>query len=158
MRRRENVYRLLALAGVLTAIGWGCSTDSPTAPVQTPAPPDTGGPRIYRITLDADPAGIVLDDLANTGLENTRIRVRVVDLNTNRPPADGTLIDVTTSIGSFDPTTLVQRVGVSLANGEAFLTLYAFPPPSQRGVATVSATLRGTRGSIQGSRRPRAPR
>ncbi len=149
MSRLKNAYRLLALAGVLTAIAWGCSTDSPTAPRQTPAPPPTGAPTSLRVTISANPPAIVVDDELNSGNESSTIKVRVVDRTTGNPLPDGTLVEVSTSQGSFSLSAFVQSVGVALANGEAFLTLFGGGPPTPLGVATVGANLRGTRATVQ---------
>ena len=46
---------------------------------------------------------------------------------------------VTTSLGSFDTAAQVDQTGISVVNGEAFLTLFAGPVPSQQGIATVQA-------------------
>ncbi len=150
MSRKRHFLRLLTLAGVLGAIAWGCSTDSPTAPQQTPAPPSDGPPRVYRVTVQPQaPGGIVIDDLANSGDENLSIKIRAVNLATGNPVPDGTLLNVTTSLGSFDPAATLREVGVGVANGEAFVTLFADGPPSQLGVATIAATLQASRGTAE---------
>jgi PKD repeat protein len=129
------------LAAVLGLVAWGCSTDSPTAPRQTPPPPPGGPGTSFNISVDADPSGIVIPVVA-TGLESATVEVRV----SNPTPADGTTIAVSTSIGSFSNSSFVPSVGLSLVNGRGFLTLFAGGLPIQFGVASVQATLQGRQG------------
>jgi PKD repeat protein len=148
MRRQRNAYRLLALAGVLSAVAWGCSTDSPTAPRQeNPVPPGPG--QTYFISIDADPGGIVISETAPTGTENTTLLVEVRVGGSGGPrPADGTTALVTTSLGSFVSGSVVRTAGVSLVNGHAFLTLFSGGTPVQLGIATVQATLHESQGEV----------
>jgi PKD repeat protein len=149
MRRQRNAYRLLALAGVLSVVAWGCSTDSPTAPRQeVPTPPGPG--QTYFISVSADPGGIVISDTAPTGTESTTLLVEVRVGGPNGPrPADDTTILLTTSLGSFASNALVRSGGAALTTGEAFFTLFAGGVPVQLGVATVQATLQGSRGEAR---------
>ncbi len=147
MRRHRNPYRLLALAGVLSVVAWGCSTDSPTAPRQEfPPPPPTSGQTFF-ISVSADPGGIVISESAPTGTESTTMLVEVrVGSRTGPPPADGTTLVLATSLGSFAPTTFVPSGAATLVNGRVFFTLFSGGLPVQLGVATVQATLQNSRG------------
>jgi len=140
MRRFSNPYRLLALAGLLSVVAWGCTTDSPTAPRQEVPPTPPGSGQAYYISVSADPGGIVVSSTAPTGAESATIRVeiRVGGPDGNRP-ADGTTMLVVTSLGSFSNIALVQSTGISVFNGEAFLTLFSGGLPAQLGIATVQA-------------------
>jgi len=148
MKRLRNISRLLALAGVLGLGAWGCSTDSPTAPRQTPAPPAPPG-QSFSITVSASPTGVALpEDLGNgetpTGTESTTMEVVV-----NSPvPANGTTMLITTSLGSFDSVGVLRSLPVALSNGRAFFTLFAGGLPVQLGVANVRATLSGSQGQL----------
>ena len=147
MRRHRNSYRLLALAGVLSVVAWGCSTDSPTAPRQVfPPDPPTSGQRFF-ISVSADPGGIVISESAPTGTESTTLLVEVhVGSRTGPSPADGTTLALGTSLGSFAATTFVSSAVATLVNGRAFFTLFSGGLPVQLGVATVQATLQNRRG------------
>jgi len=140
MRRFSNPYHLLALAGLLSVVAWGCTTDSPTAPRQEvpPIPPTSG--QAYFISVDSDPGGIVLSETGATGFESATISI---DIRLDGPggprPADGTTMLVTTSLGSFSSLVQANQVGVSVVNGQAFLTLFAGGLPAQLGIATVQA-------------------
>lgn len=141
MRYARNIYRLFALAAVLGLVAWGCSTDSPTAPRQTPPPPAPPG-QSFSIDLGSDPRGIPIDPELFTGLENVTVVLEV-----NPFPPDGTSILVTTNIGQFDPLLPIRDLGLVLRNGTAFFTLYA-GLPLQLGIATVQATLEEGSGEI----------
>lgn len=140
MRHVPRIYGLLALAAVLTVVAWGCSTDSPSAPRQTPVPPSPPG-QAFNIGLGSDPRGITLPE-EPTGLESATVAVEV-----SPAPADGTTILLSTNIGQFDPALPVREAGVALVNGRAFVTLYV-GLPVQLGIATVQATLEDGRGEI----------
>lgn len=148
MRRQRKAYRLLALAGVLSAVAWGCSTDSPTAPRQeVPVPPGPG--QTFFISLEADPGGIVISETPS-GNESSTLLVEVRVGGPNGPrPTDGTTILLTTSLGSFDNVADLRSGGAELTNGRAFFTLFAGGLPVQLGIATVQATLHGSRGQVQ---------
>lgn len=150
MRRFSNPYRLLALACLLSVVSWGCTTDSPTAPKQVPPPVPPGPSQAYFITVSADPGGIVISDSAPSGAESTTV---LVEIRLNGPsgprPADGTTMLVTTSLGSFSNLGLVRQTGVSVVNGQTFLTLFSggvVGTPPQLGVASVQAFREGSRG------------
>ncbi len=142
MRHARKIYRLFALAGVLGMVAWGCSTDSPTAPRQTPVPPPPPPGQAFDITLGSDPRGIPIDPEMVTGTENTTVVLEV-----NPFPPDGTTILVTTNIGQFDPLQPIREIGLELRNGTAFFTLYS-GLPIQLGIATVQATLEAGSGAI----------
>jgi len=145
MSRFRNLTYLLAVAGVLSVVAWGCSTDSPTAPRQQVPPVTPPSGQTYTITITADPGGISLPDAGATGAESTTLVVTV----SSPTPADGTTIQVTTDLGSFSAVGGVTTVGPPLTNGRAFLTLFAGALPVQTGVATVQASLASSNGSLQ---------
>ena len=149
MRGIKIPFRLLTLAGVLSAVAWGCSTDSPTAPRQE-APPIPPGPgQVYYISVDADPGGIVISDTAPTGDESTTVVAEVrLDGPSGPRAADGTTILLTTSIGSFSSDATVREIGGQLVNGRVFATLFAGELPIQQGVATVRGFLEGSHGEV----------
>jgi len=149
MRRITNPFRFLALAGILSVVAWGCSTDSPTAPRQE-APPIPPGPgQVYYISVDADPGGIVISETAPTGDESATIVAEVRLDGPNGPrAADGTTILLTTTIGSFSSDGTVREIGGQLVNGRLFATLFAGELPIQQGVATVRGFLAGSHGEV----------
>jgi PKD repeat protein len=148
MRGIKIPFRLLTLAGVLSAVAWGCSTDSPTAPRQE-APPIPPGPgQVYYISVDADPGGIIVSD--DDTMSTTVTVAAEVRLDGPSGPrvADGTTILLTTSLGSFSSEAVVREIGAEIVNGRVFATLFAGDAPVQRGIATVQAFLKGSHGEV----------
>ncbi len=143
MRQAHKIYRLFALAGVLGMVAWGCSTDSPTAPRQTPVPPEGTPGQAYNIAFTADPRGIAVPT-SPTGGESVAMSVRV-----SPTPPDGTTMLLTTNIGQFDAISPIRSIAVALVNGRAYFTLFGGPSPVQLGVATVQGTLNAGRGEVK---------
>lgn len=100
---RETLHRfgvtLLAGVAVIAVLAMvACSADSPTAPVQEPAPPpgSGGASAIWRINVSADPGELPAGD-PNPGIVS--IDVRRAD-NGQRPPT-GTTIVLSSSLVNF---------------------------------------------------------
>ena len=129
---------LAKVGGVLAlaVLGLGCSTDSPTAPVQNPAPPPGSGPPsadwIIEVTVSPDELTINQDQPATVV-----ITVRRAD--NNQTPASGTTIVVSTSLGELQSLgSGITSAALSTVAGRAQVLL--FPGPII-GTALVSATL-----------------
>lgn len=129
---------LARVGGVLAlaVLALGCSTDSPTAPVQTPAPPPgTGEPSadwIIEVTVSPDELTINADQPATV-----TITVRRAD--NNQTPASGTTIVVSTSLGELQSLgSGISTAALATVGGRAQVLLFAGPVV---GTALVSATL-----------------
>jgi hypothetical protein len=140
MKTLKNASRLLfALALVAVA---GCSSDSPTEPSggnpATPKPPD---PTInYSVSVSTSPA-----QLTAGGTTPSTVTVEVRRTDNGLPPADGTAVTLTTTLGEFGAVGSGQQsIQVQLVNGRAQAALF---PGAAIGRATVQATFSGTTGA-----------
>jgi PKD repeat protein len=134
---------LLAAACALAAV-LGC-TSSPTEPggstPATPKPPVTQ--TTYSVTVTANPPNIVA---GGTGFSN--ITIKVAANGTGQLPPDGTVVNVTTTLGGFNSMGGPTSVMLQLVGGKAGATLFA---GTDVGTATVSATLSNSSGAVVGS-------
>lgn len=133
---------LAAVCLGLVALLAGCSTDSPSEPEQTPAPPGGGGgggTSNFTISVTADPVSL---PAGSTDASTISVQVRRRD--NGQPPANGTTIVVSTSLGELGSLGSGLRSGVlTLINGNAQTLL--FPGPTA-GTAVIQARLEGSIG------------
>lgn len=136
MRQAKMMVRIFGVLGLACLVCLGCSTDSPTAPVQDP-PQSPGGTNEgpWKITVEVSPSS-----LPQNSTQPADVKVTVKKVGTNQPPSEGTTIVVTTSLGGFDAGATLTSVGVTLFQGLASLQLF---PGSIQGTAVVTATLQG---------------
>jgi PKD repeat protein len=130
----KNLTRV-ATAGAL-ALLVGCSSDSPSAPRQNPPPGGGGGQpsTSWRITLTASPSSIA----ANSDVPAT-ITVSVRRADNNQPPANGTTILMSTTLGEFGSRgSGVKNGGLELTSGVGAVQLFA---GADIGTAVVTAQL-----------------
>ncbi len=123
-------------AAAILAIGLGCSTDSPTAPVQNPGPPPGTEPPSARwiIQVSVSPA-----ELTVNSPQPSTVGIRVRNKDTGQAPASGTTIVVSTSLGDLGSAGSGQRSSaLSTIGGQASVFLFA---GSVEGTALVSAQL-----------------
>lgn len=136
--------RLLVTLGTVAAmvsLGLGCSTDSPTAPVQNPGtPPGTGPPSAtWIIEVTVSPA-----ELSVNSDQPTTIGIRVRRADNGLAPVSGTTLVASTSLGDFEsPGSGQQSVALTTVGGQASTFLYA---GSVSGTALISAQLEASVG------------
>ena len=137
--RREFSWVGVASIGLLVL---ACSTDSPTAPEQVPAPlPGGGSGTTWTITLSVDPSS----QTAGNSQPST-ITIRVRRAGGGGAPANGTTAVVTTSLGDFGSLGSGSRSAVvALINGLAQLLFF---PGDVLGDALLTARLEGSVGQI----------
>lgn len=142
-----NVYRRypsLRVAAVLAgALGFlsACSSDSPSAPRQQPAPPPGSQPAsaVWNITVTANPP-----ELGAGTQDSSTITITVRRADTGQPPPNGTTIAVSTTLGEFgSPGSGIQSGFAQLINGGAQLALF---PGEITGTALIQAVLEGSVG------------
>ncbi len=135
---------LLALALLLAPVGFvGCSaSDGPSEPQQTPAVPPGGGQGVaFNITVTATP-----DQLEAGGSTPATIRVKVRRVDNGQPPANGTTVGLSTTLGDLQtPGSGIQNILLSLLNGDAQILLY---PGRNLGGALIRAQLQNSFGQI----------
>ncbi len=136
--RNRNFLTIAALlaVGLLAA----CSTESPTAPQQTPLPrPGSTGPSAaWNITVTASPR-----ELPRNGGDPATITIRVQRASDGAVPPNGTTIVVGTSLGALGSASGESSAVASLINGLASLLLFA---GDLTGQAVVSAQLEASVG------------
>ncbi len=136
--------RLLVTLGSIAAIlafGIGCSTDSPTAPVQEPGPPPGTSPPSARwnIQVTVSPAELTIN-----ATQPATVGIRVTNAATGQAPASGTTIVVGTSLGDFDSAgSGVNSTALTTVGGRASVFLFA---GSVSGTALISAQLESSVG------------
>jgi PKD repeat protein len=111
-----------ALGSMLLLASLGCSTDSPTAPVQdnSPNPPPTAN-GTWEITIDIEPRELVVDSE-----QPATVTVRVRDVATGAAPASGTTMVLATSLGDFGSAASgIQSAVLTLVSGRSDLLLFA---------------------------------
>ncbi|MEE8139263.1 MAG: IPT/TIG domain-containing protein, partial [Thermoanaerobaculia bacterium] len=135
--RRDIKWVGVACVGLLAL---ACTTDPPTAPVQVPAlPPGGGSVTVWNITVTVDPS---VQTAGST--EPSTITIQVRRAGGSPPPANGTTIVVTASLGDLG--TLgsgVQSAVLTLINGLARVFFFA---GDIIGDAVVTAQLEGSIG------------
>lgn len=111
-----------ALGSMLLLASLGCSTKSPTAPVQdnSPNPPPTAN-GTWNITIDVEPRELVVD-----AEQPATVTVRVRDVATGAVPASGTTMVLATSLGDLGALgSGIQSAVLTLVSGRADLLLFA---------------------------------
>lgn len=141
MTKASNTKRIwLAAAVALLVVGLGCSTKSPTAPQQTPAPP--GGTDVsasWDITVEVSPS-----EIAQGATEPARVSVRVRKSSDNTPPPQGTTIVLSTSLGEFvSLASGLTSIALSTTNGRAETLFF---PGTIEGTAVITAQLEASAG------------
>ncbi len=140
---RTHRLPLLALALVLALGGFaGCSSDSPSEPQQQPVPPPGGAQgAAFNITITATP-----DQLQVGSTTPSTIKVSVRRTDNGQPPANGTTVGLTTTLGDMQtPGSGIQSLLLSLLNGDAQVLLY---PGSVQGGAVIRAQLQNSIGQF----------
>lgn len=131
----------LVLAGAFLALA-GCTSDSPTEPGQAPPanpvpPPQTVS---FNVSVTASPPQLAI----GTNSSST-VTVRVRRADNGQPPADGTEVTLSTTLGEFGAIgTNQQTVILQLVNGEARAVLF---PGTSAGTATLRAQFSGFTGA-----------
>ena len=125
----------LVVAVALVAVGLGCSTKSPTAPQQTPAPPPgTQVSGVWQITVEVDPG-----EIARASTEPVRVSIKVRSAEDNSSPAQGTTIVVSASLGEFQALgSGITSLVLSTTNGRAETLFF---PGTIEGTAVITAQL-----------------
>jgi PKD repeat protein len=131
----------LVLAATALAAAVGC-TSSPSEPKGggtpvTPKPPVTQ--TTYNVTVTANPPNITS---GATGSSTITVDVRRTD--TGAPPADGTTVTLTTTLGTFNQVGGPRTVDLQLVNGRAQAALFG---GTEVGTATVRANVAGSTGA-----------
>ncbi|HEY0514401.1 MAG TPA: IPT/TIG domain-containing protein [Thermoanaerobaculia bacterium] len=139
MRRFRNATLLLAVSALAAALGCTSSPTEPkSGPVVTPKPPATQ--TSYNITVTANPP-----DIVSGGNGSSTITVDVRRTDTGQAPADGTVVALATTLGTFNSVGGPTTVNLQLVNGRASAAL--FGSVTDVGTATVRATLGGSTGA-----------
>lgn len=118
---RDLAPRILTAALLLLGLV-ACSTDTPTAPERTPAPPPgSGGPSTdWNITVTADP-----DSVTVSSTQPSTITIRVRRADNGQPPPAGTTVVVSANLGEFGNSgSGVQSATVSLSGSGLAQLLY----------------------------------
>lgn len=128
----RNAPRLFFALAFLVALG---CTSSPTEPKggtsgtpQTPKPPPTTVS--FAVTVTANPGEITA---GSSGSSNVVVNVVRSD---GQIPADGSIVHVTTTLGTFGSAAGTNSVDLQLVNGRAAATLFA---STETGTAAVTA-------------------
>lgn len=136
----RNASRLFFALAFLVAVG---CTSSPTEPKggggapQTPKPPT---PTVtFNVTVTANPS-----QLTAGSPTPSNIGVNVVRSDTGQPPADGSVVHVTTTLGTFNSASGPNAVDLTLVGGHAAATLFA---TTESGTAAITATFQGSTGA-----------
>jgi hypothetical protein len=139
MRLFRNANLLLAASVLAAALG---CTSSPTEPSSTPVTPKPPVPvTTYSVAVTANPPNITGGTGSST---SSTITVEVRRSDTGQPPADGSLVTLTTSLGTFNSGTGPQTLQVPLVNGRAQASLFG---GTEVGTAAVTATFGGGTGA-----------
>ena len=140
MRSKKNLTLTAVASGLLMLLVLGCSADSPTAPVQEPIPPSGGtASAAWKIKISLSPK-----ELTVATVQPTTVTVQVVKAADNQPPATGTTLVLSTSLGEFlSPGSATQGIALSTAGGFASALLF---PGDVVGTAFVSAQLEASVG------------
>ena len=139
----SNRTRIFSLALTLLVGGLACSTDSPTEPVQTPAPGAPGGGTpsgTWNISITSNRSQLEVDGL------NALISIRVTDAESGALPPNGASISLGTSLGDFESEGSGIQSGIlQLFTGNVQVALF---PGSEEGTARLQAQLEGSVGQL----------
>lgn len=133
-------FALLAIVGLCVLMLPGCSSDSPSEPAPTGgggAGGGGGGGSNFTVTVTASPT-----ILPAGGTDPSLIQVQVRQAN-GAPPANGTTVVVTTTLGSLGTPGGQNSVALSLTNGNGAIQLF---PGTSAGLASVQAQIQGSVG------------
>jgi len=135
---RTFVASLLAISIAVL----GCSTDSPTAPVQQPGPATGTQPSAaWNITVKSSPRQLTV---GSTDPATVSVTVRRAD--NNQPPPQGTTMVLSTSLGEFDAAgSGLTSIAIATVNGRADAFLFA---GTILGTALVTAQLEASAGQV----------
>lgn len=144
--------RVLVVASMALVL-WGCESDSPTAPSQSPAPPATSGGGStstgFKITVSASPEAFELGEITETGNSTAQVTV-VARRNDNNAfvPQNSTAL-LTTTAGTL--TNLSGTSGVSIpitfdSLGRAIATLQV--PTTEALTLRVRAQIESSFGDV----------
>jgi hypothetical protein len=137
MRLFRNANLFLAASVLVAALGCTSSPTEPSSPPVTPKPPVPQ--TTYTVSVSANPPGIT-----GGGTNSSTVTVEVRRTDTGQPPADGSQVTVTTTLGNFNSSSGPQTVTLALVNGRAQAALFA---GSEVGTAAVTATFGGGSGA-----------
>jgi PKD repeat protein len=139
---RHLVPRNLAVAFLLLAMA-ACSTDTPTAPQRTPAPPPGSSPSTaWNISVTANPKNLVASDA-----QPSTITVRVTRAADGTAPVNGTTAVVSVGTGDLlSSGSGTKSIAVTLNGGVAQLLYFA---GALLGVDTIQAQLEASVGQVQ---------
>src|SRR5262245_2237006 len=120
MRLFRNATALLA-AAVLAATLGSC-TSSPTEPKSPPVTPKPPVPvTTYTVSVTANPPSITAGTVGSS-----TITVEVHQTDNGQPPADGSQVTITTTLGSFNSANSgVTTLTLGLVNGRAQANLFS---------------------------------
>ncbi len=138
---RNTAPRNLTAAGLLLALV-ACSTDTPTAPDRTPAPPPgSGSSTAWNITVTVEPGSLT----ANSAQPAT-VTVRVRRADNGAAPPTGTTAVVSAGLGEFNSADSGEQVvAVSLSGGVAQLLYFA---GELLGTDSIQAQLENSVGAV----------
>ncbi len=139
---RNTASRNLTAAFMLLALV-ACSTDTPTAPERTPAPPPGSSPgTAWTITITVEPR-----DLTASDPQPATVTVRIRRADNGALPQNGTTAIVSAGLGDFNSAASGdQTVTVSLSGGAAQLLYFA---GAILGQDTIQARLENSVGSAR---------
>ena len=139
---RNLTPRSLTVALMLLALA-ACSTDTPTAPERTPAPPPGSGPTTaWNITVTVEPR-----DLTASNAQPATVTVRVRRASDGAVPQSGATVVVSADLGEFNEAGSGEKtVTVALAGGVAELLYFA---GEILGEDTIRAQLENSIGSTK---------
>ena len=140
---RDLASRKLAAAGLLLAMV-ACSTDTPTAPERTPAPPpgSTGTATTWSINVTVEPR-----DVPASSAQPATVSVEVRRTDDGRVPQDGTTVVVSAGLGEFNSAGSGETTAtLILRAGRAALLYFA---GAILGTDTIEARLENSIGSAR---------
>ncbi len=139
---RNHTSRSLLVACMLLALA-ACSTDTPTAPERTPAPPPGSSPTTaWNITVRADPRNLAASDP-----QPATVTVEVRRAADGTVPQDGTTVLVSATLGELNTAGSGETTAtLSLRAGRASLLYFA---GAIFGTGTIEARLENSIGSAR---------
>jgi hypothetical protein len=137
MRLFRNANLFLAASVLVAALGCTSSPTEPSSPPVTSKPPVPQ--TTYTVTVTANPPNIT-----GGGTASSTVTVEVRRSDTGAPPADGSQVTVTTTLGNFNSSGGPQTVTLALVNGRAQAALFA---GTEVGTAAVTASFGGGTGA-----------